>query len=274
MHSTPPPGRQPRPTRCRILSLLDLTDETLLKHSNPDRNSAIRRRVTTRLVDLDQCCCTPCILAASLSGAQHALEVRILPYLRDIARDSYLKAARIALTRDLPGVLGSESESILIPIPMSGHELQETIPAGYLPKPEAMKLVGRSVKPFEKLIRTHGVQALYVKAEGRRPIPTYRQEDLEALLRPVTRRAPTSNKALVASSRSLTPLRDPSQIKQALLLVSPDRKHLLTAKEAHALGWPYKLLDQLRKRENPPGIWCSTRIFKFSAEALKLELEG
>lgn len=144
------------------------------------------------------------------------------------------------------------------------------IPSGYLTKPEAMKLLGRSLKIFEALIKKHNVQPIFVPMQGRRPAPTYAEADIRAIMRPVTAveqqakpQPQSQTAALIDAITRLIPA-------PADTSVPAHCKQLLTMAEAHALGWPVSLLRELKSREHPPGVRYGKRGFRFSASALQI----
>jgi hypothetical protein len=153
--------------------------------------------------------------------------------------------------------------------------IRDTIPPGFITKPEAMALVNRSLKVFERLVKEHRIETVAVRMTGRRPMPTYRETDLRSLLRPVpvAPRPRTDVSAVVSTlSTTLKQIAAPAAATRPPVTLGP--KHLLTMAEAHQLGWPLELLREMKRRDNPPGVRYGRRSFKFSADALRMELEA
>lgn len=179
-------------------------------------------------------------------------------------------------------IFGNWIGYVIVPDPIGGHmpepTIATTIEPGWITKPEAIEITGISVKRFEQFVKRHHIRTGYVPVPGRRPMPIYPEADIRAVLkRPKAPRAVAADKSLAALSTTLQEIR-----KSAREAFSPevpnkvpaDRKHLLTMREAHALGWPLDVLRRLKQRENPPGLWYGRRAFKFSADLLRMELEG
>src|SRR4030095_12402762 len=84
--------------------------------------------------------------------------------------------------------------------------VEKTIRSGYITKPEAMKRLGKTIKRFEQLITRYQIPAVYVKQQGRRPMPTYRQNDIESLLRPVKNPASRSAEPPARAAPAVPPV--------------------------------------------------------------------
>ena len=158
----------------------------------------------------------------------------------------------------------------------NSRKITATIEPGWITKEEAMKLSGLTLKPFERWAARLEIPKQYVSVPGRRPVPTYREQEIKAAMqRP--RAHLSASRVMNKLSDTLQQALETAQGKQQLALpapevkpvIPPDRKHLLTMKEAHELGWPLDLLRALKTQENPPGIRYGRRSFKYSADALR-----
>ncbi len=151
------------------------------------------------------------------------------------------------------------------------------LPPGWITKPEAIRLLNRNVKTFEQIVRQHGIKSQLLENPGKRATPIYQRTDIERLVRPA---GPT---ALVTQPTGpIQPIHPPIQPPKP---IQPTRRlpalasampvselHLITAKQAHELGYPYELLREMKRRPNPPGIRYGKAGFRFSVPALRREV--
>lgn len=155
------------------------------------------------------------------------------------------------------------------------RKLTSEIPPGWITKDEAIRISGLTLKPFERWAQRLGVAKKYLPVPARRPIPLYREDEIRtALQRPraqmtttrvMSNLTNTLQEAIATAHGQQLALPAP----KAKISIPPDRKHLLTMKEAHELGWPLDLLRALRMQDNPPGIRYGRKSFKYSADALR-----
>ena len=152
---------------------------------------------------------------------------------------------------------------------------------GYVTKPEAMQITGKSLKRFERAIRDYHIATKYVSVPGRRPMPTYSEHDLRVMAfkrtatvitpapldPPVTDLAAILRELLARNPPALPAPTTPTAAAAPLTDIAA--KQLLTMTEAHRLGWPMDTLRELKRRHDPPGVRFGRRGFRFSAAALR-----
>ena len=156
---------------------------------------------------------------------------------------------------------------------MAIQPIHKILPPGWIIKTEAVKLLNRSVKTFEQIVRAQGVESQLLENKGKRATPIYRQGDIERLVRgPVVALAPTP--PLYPIQPPIQPIQpSPQKLLPAPAPAMPvSQLHLITAKQAHELGYPYQLLRELKARPNPPGLKYGKTGFRFSVSALLREM--
>lgn len=164
---------------------------------------------------------------------------------------------------------------------MNPQTIHSVIPPDYVTKPEAMKILNRSLKRFEAAVKDAGVTTEYVENKGTRPIAIYRRADIEGIRDGRTIAAPKALAPLgerIAAGLARLDNRDKLKAiappaAAPVTTVSIAEKHLVSQTEAHALGYPVELLRQWKNSDNPPGIRYGKTGFKFSVPALAKRME-
>ena len=149
----------------------------------------------------------------------------------------------------------------------SNQTILSHIPAGWCTKPEALKITRKALKTFEQAVKAQGIKSRLLENPGKRPTPIYKRSDVQTLFKPrqttaLTVRGP---QGLTRRPQAIAP---PPPAKPILSSLEIAHMHLVTTRQAHALGYPLTLLRQLKKLPNPPG-YGSQSGFRFSVAALQ-----
>jgi hypothetical protein len=150
-------------------------------------------------------------------------------------------------------------------------EVLETIPPGWITKREALRELNRGRVTFERLAKENNLEARLLRRPNAQPELLYSRAAVRSL-KGQPRRLPAPSPSPAPTDGTS---KAPSLVQRLLAaaaaapaVVAIDRKHLLTMKEAHALGYPYEVLRRLRELPEPPGVRYGKRSFRFIASEL------